>query len=137
MEVSNSDRRIKKLRIFSEAPKVLIAQAQSDDFKEYPTGTTGSSSREACYLPQKLKLQWKREQLALDVALGEVKVNQFDHAMGADIFVEPQMPGYSRLNLAEQSRAARARSADSDPTDDAAARLEERDRSRPPRPDLG
>ena len=77
---------------------------QSDDFKEYPTGTKGSSSRETCYLPQKLKLQWKREQLALDVALGEVKVNQFDHAMGADIFVEPQMPGYARLNLAEQSR---------------------------------
>ena len=106
MEVSNSDRRIKKLRIFSEA-KVLIAEAQADDFKEYPTGTTGSSSRETCYLPQKLKLQWKREQLALDVALGEVKVNQFDHAMGADIFVEPQMPGYARLNLAEQSRAVR------------------------------
>ena len=41
----------------------------------------------------------------LVVALHEVQVNQFDHARAADIFVEPQMPGYKRLNLAEPSRA--------------------------------
>jgi hypothetical protein len=108
MEVSNSDRRIKRLRIFTEAPRVLIAQSQAEDFKEYPTGgTTASSAGETCVLPQKLRLQWKREQLGLVVTLKDVTVNQFDHAMGADIFVEPQMPGYSRLNLAEQSRGAR------------------------------
>jgi hypothetical protein len=107
MIVSNSDRRLKKLRIFSEASRDLIAEAQPGDYQAYNTGATGSTSGESCYLPQKLKLDWKREQLVLDVALNQVKVNQFDHAMGADIFVEPQMPGYTRLNLAERSRSAR------------------------------
>ena len=107
MVVSNKDRRIKSLKIFSESPKMLIAAAQCDDYRAHSVGTTGSSTGDTCYLPQKLKLQWIREQLVLDVALGDVSVNQFDHSKGTDIFIEPDMPGYSRLNLAELSRSVR------------------------------
>ena len=82
--------------------------------------------QETCYLPQKLKLDWKREQLVLDVVLKDVKLNQFDHAESATMFVEPVMPG---LHAAEPGRpeprlapgAARL-----DPGDDAATRSPER-----------
>lgn len=110
MVVSNADRRIRRLRVFSESPRVLIAEAQTDDYQAYPTGLTGSSAPDKAYLPRKLRLQWKREQLVLDVALNDVTVNRFDHEIGADIFVEPKMPGYSRMNLAELSRGARPES---------------------------
>jgi hypothetical protein len=107
MLVSNSDRRIKKLQIFDESPRVLIAEAQPSDYQAHDAVAAGSARGETCYLPQKLKLDWKREQLVLDVAFGQVKVNQFDHTMGADIFVEPDMPGYTRQNLALLSRSVR------------------------------
>jgi hypothetical protein len=107
MVVGNSDRRIKRLQIYSEAPRVLIAESQSADYRAYPAGATGVSADERCYLAQKLRLQWKREGFVLDVALSDVTLNQFDHAMGADIFVEPDMPGYTRTNLAELSRGTR------------------------------
>src|SRR5262249_35057393 len=99
MVVGNSDRRIKRLQIYSEAPRVLLAESQSEDYRAYPVGAIGASAGESCYLAQKLRLQWKREGFMLDVALSEVTLNQFDHAMGADIFVEPDMPGYTRMNL--------------------------------------
>lgn len=107
MLVSNTDRRIRKLRIFTESPRVLIAEAQADDFQAYPTGKTGSADGETCHLPRKLWLHWIREQLVLNVAMTDLTVNQFDHAMAADIFVEPEMTGYQRMNLAELNRGAR------------------------------
>jgi hypothetical protein len=36
-----------------------------------------------------------------------VKLNQFDHARSAELFVEPEMPGYRRQNLADLSRGSR------------------------------
>jgi hypothetical protein len=100
MIVSNKDRTIKKLRLFSEAqkPRVLIAEAMPGNYQAYSEGST---------LPQRLKLEWKREQLALDVSLKEVKLNQFDHARSAELFTEPDMEGYQRKNLADLSRGAR------------------------------
>ncbi len=100
MIVSNKERTIKKLRLFSEAqkPRVLIAEAMPSNYQAYSEGST---------LPQRLKLEWKREQLELDVSLKEVKVNQFDHARSAELFTEPDRVGYQRKNLAELSRGAR------------------------------
>ena len=110
MIVSNGDRRIKKLRIYGEKPRSLIAEAQPSTYQAYPDRhgrdvgcERRATSRRSC------KLDWKREQLVLDVALDrqKVKVNQFEHARGEEIFIEPAMEGYTRLNLAELSRGSR------------------------------
>jgi hypothetical protein len=105
--VSNADRRILKLRIFSERPRTLIAEAVPSTYQSY-AGDTAAPSRLTCYLPGRLKLDWKREQLAMDVTLREVKVNQFDHARSAAMFTEPEPDGYERQNLAKLSRGARS-----------------------------
>jgi hypothetical protein len=106
MVVSNADRRIKKLVIYSEKPRDRIAEAVPSNYQPYTVAGTGSD-RAKCYLPQKIKLDWKREQLVLDVALGEdVQINQLDRSIGADLFTEPDIPGYTRRNLAELSRGA-------------------------------
>ena len=70
-------------------------------------GDAAAPSRSTCYLPQRLKLDWKREQLVLDVTLKDVTVNQFDHAQSAALFTEPDRDGYTRKNLAELSRRSR------------------------------
>lgn len=108
MLVSTADRRIKKLQIYSAgSPRVLIAEAIPADYQTYPTGS--GSAGEICYLPQRLRLEWKREQLVLDVAVGrEMQVNRFEHERAADLFVEPELAGYQRLNLAELSLGARS-----------------------------
>ena len=59
----------------------------------------------ACYLPERLRLEWKRDQLTLDVALKDVIVNQFDSSLAAQIFVAPVIPGYKRVNLADMARS--------------------------------
>lgn len=104
MIVSNADRRIKRVLLFTETPRTPIAESTSEDYQTYPAEGSGASGRSTCYLPKKVRLDWKREHLALDVELSEVETNRLDHAMAADIFVEPEMPGYSRLNLAEATR---------------------------------
>jgi hypothetical protein len=106
MVVSNTDRRLQKLRIFSEAPRSLIAEAVPSSYQSYP-GDIASPERTTCYLPHKLRLDWRREQFALEVTLTkEVKVNQFDHARSAAMFTEPELDGYERKNLAKLSRGS-------------------------------
>ena len=55
-----------------------------------------------------MKLEWKKDQLTLDVVMRkeDVKVNQFDDSRSAAVFVEPVIPGYERVNLADMARAA-------------------------------
>jgi hypothetical protein len=104
--VSDRDRRVQKLLIFSEKPRGLIAEARLESYQAYP-GDAAAPSRTTCYLPSKLRMDWKREQLVLDVTLREVTVNQFDHARAAALFTEPERDGYKRKNLAELSRGSR------------------------------
>jgi hypothetical protein len=106
MVVSNADRRIEKLVIYSEKPRMPIAEAVPSNYQPYQGGA-GGSDRETCYLPQNLRLDWKREQLVLEVALKDVELNRLDRSMSAELFTEPEMPGYTRRNLAELSRGAR------------------------------
>jgi hypothetical protein len=110
MIVSNRDRRIKQLRIYSAAePAVLIAQADPSQYKPFPVrpGETGTTE-ESCYLPEKLVLEWKGDQrMKLEVLLLEVGVNQFDPARSTVLFNEPKIEGYQRKNLAELNRGAR------------------------------
>ena len=37
----------------------------------------------------------------------DVKVNQFDSSRAADCFVEPVIPGYERVNLADMAASSR------------------------------
>lgn len=106
MVVSNNDRRIQTLRIFSEKPRVLIAEAIPASYEAYSTNAA-APERSKCYLPQRLKLDWKREQLVLDVTLKDVRVNQLDPARSAALFTEPEIDGYTKKNLAELSRGSR------------------------------
>ena len=107
LTVSNADRRVRKLQIYTEQPRDLIAEATPSDYQTVAAAATGSSGGPTCDLPVRMRLDWRRDQLSLDVALKEVEVNQFDHSMAKDIFVEPEIPGYARLNLAEMGGRSR------------------------------
>ena len=104
MIVSNYTLRIKELRIYTGNLQSLLAQADVSDFKDFELGSSPSIDGGTCYLPESMKLDWKREQLVFDVLLKDVEVNQFDSSRAAAIFVEPVVPGYERVNLAELSR---------------------------------
>jgi len=104
MIVSNSTRRIKEHRIYAGNPETMLAQAEVSRFKEFDAGSSEAGARETCYLPESVKLNWKRDQLTLDVVLQEVTINQFASSKIAVFFVEPVIPGYERVNMAELSR---------------------------------
>ena len=114
MIVDNRTKRIREHRIYggdqqapSASSRSLLAQAEVSNFVEYDTGSADSTDRQSCYLPQNVKLDWKRDQLMLDVLMQSVKVNQFDPSRSAAIFIEPEVPGHERRNLAELNRADR------------------------------
>jgi hypothetical protein len=118
MIVGNTDRRIKRLIIFGEKPRAPIAEATPGSYAAFASSAGGATTTTSgpdgaasvastAYLPQTLKLEWKREQLVLEVVVRDVRLNQFDHARSADLFVEPVMPGYSRRNLADVSHGSR------------------------------
>ena len=114
MIVDNQTMRIKQLRIYagnllslSASSRNLLAQAEVSRFSDYDVGSADASAEETCYLPESVKLEWKRDQLTLDVLMQEVKVNQFDSSRSTALFVEPVMPGHDRRNLAELNRSDR------------------------------
>ena len=108
MIVSNYTRRIKEHHIYEGTVKpTLLAQAIVPGYKDFDLGKSESGAYRSCYLPESIKLEWKKDQLALDVVLPpeEVKVNQFSSSRAANVFKEPVIPGYERVNLAEMARA--------------------------------
>jgi hypothetical protein len=107
--VWNKTKKIKEHRIYAGKTNTLIAQAEINRVKEVEIGSTETNDRDTCYLPDSVKLDWKREQLVLDVNLQEVEVNQFDSTRSANLFIEPKTPGYARVNLAELSRSGGGR----------------------------
>jgi hypothetical protein len=105
MIVWNQNRRVKEHRIYEgSAPtnKGLLAQAEVSHYVEFDTGSSDAADGPTCYLPENMKLEWKRDQLVLDVVMQRehVKVNQFDSSRSAALFVEP-VTGHDRVNLAE------------------------------------
>jgi hypothetical protein len=108
MIVSNYTRRIKEHRIYEIGhQKTVVAQAVVPTYQEIELEKSQSGAYQSCYLPQSVKLDWKKDQLSLDVVLQDVKVNQFDEARATAVFVEPVIPGYERVNLADMARAPR------------------------------
>jgi len=104
MIVSNRTRRIKEHRIYAGNLQTLLAQAEVSSFKDFDLGSAEAGASKTCYLPENVKLEWKRDQLVLDVLLQDVMINQFEPAKAAAYFVEPIIPGYDRVNLAEMGR---------------------------------
>ena len=88
MIVWNHNRRIKHHRIYQGSvltSKNLLAQANVSRFAELDASTGETSDANKCYLPEHVNLEWKQDQLGLDVLLAKksdgqfaVKVNQFD-----------------------------------------------------------
>jgi hypothetical protein len=114
MIVENNTRRIKQNRIYagnlqspSASSRSLLAQAEVSRYTDYDVGSGDTADGQACYLPESVKLEWKRDQLTLDVLMQDVKVNQFDSSRSTALFVEPVMPGHDRRNLAELNRTDR------------------------------
>jgi outer membrane lipoprotein-sorting protein len=114
MIVDNQTMRIKQHRIYagnlhspSPSARSLLAQAEVSHFSDYDVGSADTAVAERCYLPESVKLEWKRDQLTLDVLMQAVKVNQFDSSRSTALFVEPVMPGHERRNLAELNRTDR------------------------------
>ena len=109
MVVSDSTRKVNEFRVISSDGKATIAQATIKKYRDLPVaGPTSEESstaaRETCSMPENIVLEWKRELLSLDVALKDVKVNQFDTSKRAARFVQPTISGYTPVNLAEVAR---------------------------------
>jgi hypothetical protein len=102
--VWNKTRRIKEHRLYAGKASNLVAQAEVSKYEEIEIGSRETGDRDSCHVPGNIKLEWKREQLILEVALRKILVNQFDKSRSASLFVEPRVPGYARVNLAELNR---------------------------------
>jgi hypothetical protein len=101
MVVSNDTLRIKEYRILAGDNRTVLAQALVKGYREHEIDSTGSGTASRCYLPDQIEFDWKKEGLALDVAVREVEINQLDPARKSRIFQEPRIEGYTRRNLAD------------------------------------
>ncbi len=52
-----------------ERPRTLVAQAEVSNIKDIEIGSKESDDRDSCHLPGNIKLDWKPQQLILDVTL--------------------------------------------------------------------
>jgi hypothetical protein len=107
MVVSDASRRLIEYRVFDRDGKTLIGQATIDE-KDYSkielNGDEEQGRARTCYIPSRIKLEWKREKLSLDIVLKDLAVNRpFSDRMKAN-FVVPEHKGYTPLDLAAASR---------------------------------
>jgi len=97
---TESTRRIKEHRLYTGEPKTLIAQAVVDEYFEVPLTDRPD---EQVYLPKRLRINWARDQVNLDVrfAAETTKVNaEFAESALASLFQEDERVGYERQDLA-------------------------------------
>ena len=107
MIVSNYTRRVKEYRICVVGHiETMLTQAVIPGYRDFDIEKSESGAFQRVYLPDKLRLEWKRDQLALDVALKDVIVNRFDPSLAEKLFVKPSIPGYQQVNLADMARSA-------------------------------
>ncbi len=105
--VWNQSRRIKEYSLYSRDRKTLLARAEIKNYKTHELESNGEGLADTCHIPGAIRLEWKPEQLALDVDMDSgVKINQFDSTKSAGLFVEPKVPGYTRVNLSEMANMA-------------------------------
>ncbi|MFO0909165.1 MAG: hypothetical protein U0794_12585 [Isosphaeraceae bacterium] len=100
--LSESTHRIREHRILTPDKKTLLAQAVISQYQELSLPAEGGQPAEKVVLPKKMRLVWTQEGLTLDVALSSVQLNPpMDDARRAELFVEPELKGIARRNLAE------------------------------------
>jgi hypothetical protein len=104
--LNETTHRIEEFRLLSGDQKSMLARAVIlKDQAIVPEDGT-----EPVYLPQKIRLEWYREKLAMDATFPatSTKVNPtFTETNRAALFVEPTEPGYGRVDLARQAGAVR------------------------------
>jgi hypothetical protein len=100
--LSESTHRIREYRVSSPDRKTLYARATISDYQEMNLPAEAGQPAEKIVLPKRMRLEWVQEKLVLDVALREVKINpKWSKDRKAALFVEPEIPGVARKNLAE------------------------------------
>jgi len=112
MIVSDQTHKVREFRVVSADGRTLLAQATIKKHANFPAMDRDSGEPPksdgpgvTCSLPENVVLEWKQEQLSLDVVLENVEVNHtFKVADRRVIFVEPTPPGCARVNLAEVAR---------------------------------
>lgn len=97
--VTDSTRRVKEHRLFAgEGAKTLLARAIITDYQELHPADRPD---DVVYLPKKLKLEWTRDRMSMDVTFteGSTKVNSDLSEKRAALFVEDERVGYPRVDL--------------------------------------
>jgi hypothetical protein len=100
MVVWNDNLRIKEYRIYAGDHQTMLAQAIVKSYKDHEVDSGEASTSKRCYLPEDIRFAWKKEGLALDVAVQDVEINQLNRVSTAKYFHEPRIEGYTRQNLA-------------------------------------
>lgn len=104
--VSEATHRIKEHRLCpANDPKTILAKAVIDDYMEV---TDSEHADEKVFIPHKIKLDWVREKLAMEVTFHprSTKVNtQFSADRRAALFVQVDRPGYQPLDLARNAKS--------------------------------
>jgi hypothetical protein len=98
--ISEEYHRIREHQLYAGDQKELLARAVIDSYmKIMPADESG----EAVYIPQKMKLEWRREKMSMEVTLvpSTTKVNTvFTDEVRAARFVQGTHKGYEPRNLA-------------------------------------
>jgi hypothetical protein len=101
--ISKDSGKIKSHHLYGGNGNTILAQAEIFGYQDTPVddpSTSGASTEVVCSLPEQIRLEWKAEQIVLDVNLKDVQLNSFDPKHRDAVFVEPDMPEYARVNLA-------------------------------------
>lgn len=101
--LSSASKRIIEHRLKASDNKTLLTQAVISEYSPYPVKGENGQPAENVYLPRKFTLRWVQEKMALDVSLGNVAINQFEASRRDLVFIEPQINGIGRRNLAERA----------------------------------
>ena len=100
--IHEDSRRIREHRIYSAGKKALLAKAVVSDYAEYTSPGEAGQDGEKVFLPKNMRLEWFQQPLSLVVVLNGVKVNpRFTQKRRENLFVEPEIKGFDRKNLAE------------------------------------
>lgn len=99
--------RILEHRVFAADHKTLLARAAVSDYQEWPIPADAGAAEGTVYLPRRFQLEWPQEKMKLDVVMGGVKVNpRFTQTRREALFIEPQVAGIARVNLAARTGVA-------------------------------
>jgi hypothetical protein len=100
--VRESTRQIQEHQLYSDK-MVLLASAKIESYQRLPV-SNADGIEEVVTVPQKMRLEWKRERLTMDVNFSTspktTKVNS-GFAGRDELFVEQPHKGYERVNLAK------------------------------------